>query len=69
MAVWVRQYENHNLDVPFVFIHAQGRTAYNPIEKRMVPLSKDTDGIILPFKTCGSHLDAVNKTIDINLEV
>ena len=26
-------------------------------------------GIILPFNTFGSHLDAANKTIDINLEI
>ena len=34
----------------------------------MAPLSKDTDGVILLFFTFGSHLDAANKTIDINLE-
>ena len=68
-AVWARQFENRNLDAVFVFTHAPGSSAYNPVEKRMAPLSKDTAGIILPFDTFGSHLDAANKTIDTNLEI
>ena len=35
----------------------------------MAPLSKDTASIILLFFTFGSHLDAANKAIDINLEI
>ena len=66
LAVWARQFENNDLDAVFVFTHAPGSSAYNPVEKRMAPLSKDTAGIILPF---GNHLDASNKTIDLNLEI
>ena len=69
MAVWARQFENHNLDAVFVFTHAPGSNSYNPVERRMAPLSKDTAGIILPFDTFGSHPDAANKTTDINLEI
>ena len=32
-------------------------------------MSKDTSGIILPFDTYGTHIDASNKTIDDELEV
>ena len=38
LAVWARQFENHNLDVVFVFTHALGSSAYNPVERRMDPL-------------------------------
>ena len=69
LAVWVRQFENHNLDAVFVFTNAPGSSAYNPAERRMTPLPKDTAGIILPFDTFDSHLDAENKTTDINLEI
>ena len=69
LAVWARQFENHNLDAVFVLTHAPGSSAYNPVERRMAPLSKDTAGIILPFDTFGSHLHAAKKTIDINLEI
>ena len=45
-----------------------GSSAYNPVERRMVPLTKDTSGVILPFDTFGTHLNASNKTIDMELE-
>ena len=69
LAVWARQFENNDLDAVFVFTHAPGSTAYNPVERRMVPFSKDTGGIILPVDTFGNHLDASNKTIDSELEI
>ena len=34
-----------------------------------VPLSKNTSGAILPFDTYRTHLDASNKTIDMELEI
>ena len=69
LAVRARQFENNDLDAVFVFTHAPGSNAYNPVEKRMAPLSKDTAGIILPFDTFGNHLDASNKTFDLELEI
>ena len=69
MAVGERQFENLSLDAVFVFIHAPGSNAYNPVERRMVPLLKDIAGITSPFDTFGSHLNAANETIDINLEI
>ena len=34
----------------------------------MVPLSKDTSGVISPFDTFGNHLNSSNVTINENLE-
>ena len=68
LAVWARQFENNDLDAVFVFTHSPGSSAYNPVERRMTPLSKDTAGIILHFDTFGNHLDVSNKTIDSELE-
>ena len=45
-----------------------GSSAYNLVERRMAPLAKDTSGIILPFDTFGTHLNASNKKIDMELE-
>ena len=58
-----------NLDASFIFTRAPGSSAYNPVERRMEPLSKTTASVILPFDTFGSHLNSVNKTTDIELEV
>ena len=68
LVAWARSFEKYNLDAVFVFTHAPGSSAYNPVERRMAPLSKDTAGIILPFDTFGSHLNASNETIDTELE-
>ena len=35
----------------------------------MEPLSKDTRCVILPFVTYGTHLDASNKKVDMELEM
>ena len=68
LAVWASQFKNRNLDVTTVFTHAPGSSVYNPVERRMAPLSKDTAGITLPFDSFVSHLGVANKTLDINLE-
>ena len=65
LAFWARQFENNDLDAVFVFTHAPGSSACNPVERRMTPLSKDTTGIFFPFDTFGNHLDQSNKTVEI----
>ena len=55
------------MDACFIFAHAPGSIAYNPVERRMAPQQQES-GIGLPFKTFGSHLNASNKTIDSVLE-
>ena len=39
------------------------------MDRRMVSLSKDISGVILPFDTYGTYLDARNKTADMELEI
>ena len=67
--MWAREFENNDPDDVFVFTHAPGSSAYNPVERRMASLSKDSAGNILPFDTFGNHLDVLNKTIDSELEI
>ena len=69
LEAWARQLVNNDLDAIFVFTHAPDSSAYNPVEWRMTPLSKDTAGVILTFDTFGNHLGTSNKTIDSELEV
>ena len=65
LTLWARQFEN--LDAIFLFTHAPGSSAYNPVERRMAPLSKDTAGIILPFDTFGSQLEPANTLRKFNV--
>ena len=58
----------HDFDGVFVFCNAPGFSAYNKVERRMAPLSKEVAGIVLPFDTFGTHLNTSNKTIDEELE-
>ena len=69
MLAWISCFNRHDIDGIFVFSNAPGFSAFNKVERRMAPLSKDTSGIILPFDKFGSHLDSSNKTIDIELEM
>lgn len=51
-----------------VATHAPGQSAYNAVERRMAPLSKDVSGIILPYDAYGNHLDKSGRTVDDELE-
>ncbi|CAG7829410.1 unnamed protein product, partial [Allacma fusca] len=61
----VAQFKKYDLDAVFVGTYAPGQSAYNPVERRMAPLSKDLAGIILPYETFGSHLNYVRETADL----
>ena len=56
------------LDVLWHGVNAAGLSAFNPVERRMAPLSHDLAGIVLPHDTFGNHLDNSNKTMDLELE-
>ena len=56
------------LDALFIAIQAPGRSAFNPVERQMAPLSRFLAGIILPHDTFGSHLNAKGETVDNDLE-
>ena len=58
-----------DLDGIFVATHAPGHSAFNQVERRMAPLSRDLAGLVLPHDHYGSHLNASGKTIDAELEL
>ena len=68
MLAWITCFNTHVVDGIFVFSNAPSFSAFNKVERRMAPLSKDTAGIVLPFDKFGSHLNSSNKTIDTELE-
>ena len=66
--VYIQHFKNYNLDALFVATHAPGMSTYNYVERRMVPLSKELAGLVLPHESCGTHLDSRQRTIDVELE-
>lgn len=56
------------MDALFLVTNAPGRSAYNPVERRMAPLSSQLSGVILKPDHYGSHLNNRGKTIDETLE-
>lgn len=65
----VQHFKNYNLDALFLVTNAPGRSAYNRVERRMAPLSKQLSGLILEHDHFGSHLDNSGRTIDDDLEL
>ena len=49
-------------------VNAAGLSAFNPVERRMSPLSHDIAGVVRPRKNFGSHLGSQGNTIDVELE-
>ena len=43
-------------------------SAFNPVERRISPLSHNIAGVVLPHKNFGSNLDSQGNTIDVELE-
>lgn len=64
----IEHFRTHNLDALFIATNAPGRSAYNRVERRMAPLSRELCGVILKHDTFGTHLDAQGKTFDNTLE-
>lgn len=58
----------YDLDGLFIFTNAPGRSAFNRVERRMAPLSRELSGIILEHDYFGSHLDSRGRTVDIEKE-
>lgn len=63
----IELFKKNNLDALFLMTNAPGRSAFNPVERRMAPLSRELSGLILPHDSYGNHLHGT-KTIDIELE-
>ena len=68
LAAAYKAFRCNNLDAIFVACNAPGHSAYNAVERRMAPLSRDLSGLILPFDHLNTHLDGNDRTIDIELE-
>lgn len=52
----------------YISTQAPGRSACNPVERRMAPLSRFLSGITLPYDIFGSHLNTQGVTIDSDLK-
>ena len=66
--VYTQHFKKFNFDALLVMTHAPGMSAYNYVERRMAPLSKELEGLVLPHDTFGTHLDSQRRTIDVELE-
>ena len=64
----IDHFKTCDLDALFIITNAPGRSAYNRVERRMVPLSRELAGLILPHDHYGTHLNNSAVTIDKNLE-
>jgi hypothetical protein len=65
----VDHFRRFDLDCFFISTNAAGYSAYNPVERRMAPLSRDLSGLILPHDAYGTHLDSQCRTFDKALEL
>ncbi len=68
LAYSIKKFKDNNLDALITLCHAPGNSAFNPVERRMAPLSRELAGVVLPHEHYGSHLDSSGKTIDTELE-
>lgn len=68
LASAVSLFKTFNLNVLIHGINASGSSVFNPVERRMAPLSHDLAGLVLQHDSFGNHLDASGKTIDDELE-
>lgn len=64
----INHFHEYDLDVIIIFTNAPGRSAFNRVERRMAPLSRELSGLILPHDSCGTHLDSSGRTINKVLE-
>lgn len=64
----IHHFIKNNLDALFIATNAPGRSAFNRVERRMAPLSKELAGLILPHDHFGTHLDKNARTISDRLE-
>ena len=51
-----------------VGLYPEGYSAFNPVERRMAPLSRELVGVIFDHQHFGSHLNSKKETVDLELE-
>lgn len=64
IEVGVHHFLQNDLDALFIATNAPGRSAFNRVERKMAPLSRELSGLIIPHDNFGSHLDDQRNTID-----
>ena len=57
IKVAVHHFIKHDMDALFIATNAPGRSAFNRVERKMVPLSRELSRLILCHDYYGSHLD------------
>lgn len=72
MECAIETFIRHDLDAVFIATNAPGRSAFNPVEHRMAPLSRMLSGLILPAKHFQTEKkddpDKQNETEMLNFE-
>jgi len=68
ICVAIHHFLENDLDAVILATNGPGRSAFNRVERRMAPLSRELAGLILPHEHYGSHLDGDGKTVDEQLE-
>lgn len=68
IKVAISHFCKYDLDAILIATNAPGRSAFNRVERRMAPLSKELSGVILPHDRFGSHLNEKYETINNDLE-
>lgn len=58
----------HSLDALYDATNASGKSAFNCVERKLAPLSKELAGLIIPHDLFGSHLDSQLRTTDEELK-
>ncbi|KAJ8896472.1 hypothetical protein PR048_001816, partial [Dryococelus australis] len=64
----IEHFKKYDLGAIFIVTNAPGRSAFNRVERRMAPLSRELTGVVLPHDSFGTHLDSNSRTVDVSLE-
>ena len=62
--ILIRFLKNDHIDYVIAPCNSAGLSVFYFIEQRIVPLSKELSGIVLPHDSFGTHLNENGKTID-----
>jgi len=68
IKVAINHFVQHDLDALFIAANSSGRSTFNRVERKMPPLSRKLNGLILRHDHYGSHLDKKGSIVDPQLE-
>ena len=66
--VYGKLFKDLDLDTLIVALYPEGYSAFNPVERRMAPLSRELIGVIFEHQHFGQHLNSAKETTDLELE-